>query len=83
LEDARRRLEHDQNFPGEPRQLHPGEVVTIVEGKTQVRGPGAVMMINGLLAKTIFDKNPDREFYIEESIPLDWMYPICCPMDSS
>ena len=33
------------------------------------------MEINGLLVKTIFDKNPDREFYIEESFPLDWMYP--------
>jgi len=25
------------------------------------------MTINGLLARLIFDKNPDREFYIEES----------------
>jgi len=33
------------------------------------------MTINGLLAKIIFDKNPNREFYIEESFPLDWMYP--------
>ena len=27
------------------------------------------------LVKTIFDKNPGHEFYIEESYPLDWMYP--------
>jgi hypothetical protein len=33
------------------------------------------MEINGLIVKTIFDKNPDREFYVEESFPLDWMYP--------
>src|SRR3974390_3510426 len=33
------------------------------------------MSINGLLTKLIFDRNPDREFYIEESFPLDWMYP--------
>src|SRR5262249_46962940 len=34
-----------------------------------------VMAINALLAKEIFDKNPSREFYVEESFPLDWMYP--------
>src|SRR5437870_8952379 len=22
----------------------------------------------------MFDKNPDREFFVEESFPLDWMY---------
>jgi hypothetical protein len=33
------------------------------------------MMINGLIARVVFDKNPDREFYLEESFPLDWMYP--------
>ena len=44
-------------------------------GRVQVSGQVAVMSINGLLAKVIFDKNPDREFYIEESFPLDWMYP--------
>ena len=37
------------------------------------------MAINGLLAKIMFDKNPDREFYIEESFPLDWMYPYLEP----
>jgi len=31
--------------------------------------------IKALLTKTIFDRNPDREFYLEESFPLDWMYP--------
>ena len=33
------------------------------------------MEINGLLAKIIFDKNSNQEFYVEESFPLDWMYP--------
>ena len=46
----------------------------MVDGKAQISGQVAVMQINGLLAKVIFDKNPDREFYIEESFPLDWMY---------
>jgi hypothetical protein len=44
-----------------------------------VSGQIAVMSINGLLAKIIFDKNPDRQFYIEESFPLDWMYPYLEP----
>jgi hypothetical protein len=33
------------------------------------------MEINGLLTKIIFDKNTNQEFYVEESFPLDWMYP--------
>jgi outer membrane murein-binding lipoprotein Lpp len=57
-------------------QLKPGEDVhTDANGKVQVSGQVAVMEINSLLAKIIFDKNPRREFYIEESFPLDWMYP--------
>jgi len=37
------------------------------------------MLINGSITKVIFDHNPDREFYIEESFPLDWMYPYLEP----
>ena len=37
------------------------------------------MSINGLLTKVIFDKNPTNEFYVEESFPLDWMYPHLTP----
>jgi tetratricopeptide (TPR) repeat protein len=57
-------------------QLKPGEDVRIDQesGKLQVQGQVAVMAINGLLTKVIFDKNPTNEFYIEESFPLDWMY---------
>ena len=74
--DAERRLAHDQQFPNEPRQIRPGEDVRRdSNGRIQVSGHMAVMEINGLLVKTIFDKNPDREFYIEESFPLDWLYP--------
>jgi hypothetical protein len=79
LEDARRRCLHDIEFPGEPRQLKPGEEVKIVEGKAQVAGHVAVMTINGLIAKTVFDRNPDREFYVMESFPLDWMFPHLSP----
>ena len=37
------------------------------------------MAINGLLTKVIFDKNPTHEFYVEESFPLEWMYPYLEP----
>ena len=51
----------------------------MVDGKVQVSGQVAVMGINGLMTKVIFDRNPDREFYVEESFPLDWMYPYLEP----
>src|ERR1019366_6341572 len=74
--DAQRRLAHDQQFPNEPRQLKPGEEVRLdSNGRIQLSGQMNVIGIRELLTKTIFDKNPDREFYIEESFPLDWMYP--------
>ena len=79
LSDARKRLEHDPKSPNEPRQIRPGEDVKMVEGRVQVSGQVAVMAINALTAKVIFDKNPEREFYVEESFPLDWMYPHLTP----
>ena len=71
LTDAQRRLAENK--------LKPGEDVKVSENKVQVSGQTAVMSINGLLTKVIFDHNPDREFYIEESFPLDWMYPYLEP----
>jgi hypothetical protein len=71
MEDAQRRMQS--------HQLMPGEDVKMVDGKVQVSGQVAVMEINGLLARVVFDKNPNREFYIEESFPLEWMYPYLEP----
>ncbi len=79
LGDAQRRLHHDQQFPNEPRQIRPGEDVKIVENRVQVSGQVAVMAINGLLTKVMFDKNPTNEFFVEESFPLEWMYPHLTP----
>jgi tetratricopeptide (TPR) repeat protein len=45
----------------------------------QVSGQVAVMNINGLLCKVIFDQNPTNSFYVEESFPLKWMYPYETP----
>jgi tetratricopeptide (TPR) repeat protein len=79
LQDAQRRLQHDTEFPNEPRQIKPNEDVHVEGGRVSVSGQVAVMSINGLLTKVIFDKNPDHEFYVEESFPLDWMYPYLTP----
>jgi tetratricopeptide (TPR) repeat protein len=60
-------------------QLKPGEDVRMVDNRVQVAGQTAVMAINGLLTKVIFEQNPGNEFYVEESFPLDWMYPHLTP----
>ena len=64
-------------------QLAPGEDVHIdnstVPPRVQVSGQVAVMKINGLLCRVIFDNCPTNEFYVEESFPLDWMYPYETP----
>ena len=57
-------------------KLKPGEEVRMnAEGHAQVGGAVAVMAINGLLVTSIFESNPTRDFYIEESYAFDWMYP--------
>lgn len=70
--DVARRQKMNQLKPGENVQVGP-------DGRVQVSGQVAVMEINGLLAKIIFDQNSNREFYVEESFPLDWMYPYLEP----
>jgi beta-lactamase regulating signal transducer with metallopeptidase domain/tetratricopeptide (TPR) repeat protein len=67
MTDAQRRLQQNK--------LKPGEDVKVVGSKVEVSGQVAVMAINGLLTKVMFDHNTNREFYVEESFPLDWMYP--------
>ncbi len=80
ITDAQRRLFHDTQYPNEPKELRPGELVNFTpDGRVQVAGQVAVMAINGLLTKVIFDKNPTNEFFIEESFPLEWMYPYLTP----
>ena len=57
-------------------ELKPGEKVSKNEdGRYSVSGQVAVMAINAALARVIFEANPKQEFFIEESFPLEWMYP--------
>ena len=72
-QDVQRRMQNGQ--------LKPGENIKVDQpsGRVQISGQVAVMEINGLLVKVIFDKNTNQEFYVEESFPLDWMYPYLEP----
>ncbi len=71
VEDALRRQKENQ--------LRPGEFLEEVDGKVHVTGHLGVMAINGRLSKLVFDHNPERECYLEESFPLEWMYPHLSP----
>jgi hypothetical protein len=70
-QDARRRQSQGK--------LMPGETIEEVGGEIHVRGQTGVMAINAALAKLMFDRNPEREFYLEQSFPLEWMYPHLAP----
>jgi hypothetical protein len=65
-DDTRRRHREGKLLPGESFQ-EAGEIA-------ELHGQMAVMAINGALSKLMFERNPDREFYLEESFPLNWMY---------
>ncbi|HWX20180.1 MAG TPA: tetratricopeptide repeat protein [Candidatus Binatia bacterium] len=69
MADAQQRLQANQLDPGEDVRYDRDS------GKVQISGQVAVMAINGLLTKVIFDHNPKNEFFVEESFPLKWMYP--------
>jgi hypothetical protein len=73
--DASARATHDKQHPNDPKQVKPGEEIKVDDGRVQISGQVAVMAINARIAKVIFDKNPNHEFYVEESFPLDWMFP--------
>jgi hypothetical protein len=78
--DAQKRLEHDQQFPNEPKQLLPGEDVRLVNGKVEVSAQVAVMAINERLIQTLMQKNPDLSFALQESIPLKGTYADALPL---
>jgi len=68
---ARRRREN---------QLKPGEEISVgADGLVQVSGQMARIAVKALVAKLIFEKNPNRQFYLEEGFPFDWMYPYLEP----
>ena len=61
-------------------KLTPDEVVTVTtNGGLHVSGMEARLEIEARISRFIFDKNPDREFYVEESHLISWMYPYLEP----
>jgi len=80
LEDAQKRLQHDQQFPDEPKQVRPGEDIRVVDGKVNVSGQVAVMDINERLLRALMAKNPDLSFAIQESSPMRGTYADSLPL---
>ena len=82
LNGAKQRLEHDQQFPDEPKQVLPGEDITRDDGsgRVNISGQVAVMAINNLLTQVLVQKNPDLSFGLEESFPLSSTYPGAAPL---
>jgi tetratricopeptide (TPR) repeat protein len=74
LDDAQKRWMHDQQFPDEPRQIRPGEDIKSSDGRLQISGTVAVMLINERLVQNLLDKNPNLSFALEESTPLKSLY---------
>ena len=72
--DTQKRLEHDQQFPDELKQMRPGENAKLVDGKVQVSGQVAVMAINEKLLQMLMEKNPNLSFAIEQSFPMKSTY---------
>ena len=70
MSDVKKRFDHDQQFPDQPRQLRPGEEVEVNDGRVQVSGQVAVMGINERLVQALVQKNPELTFAMEESYPL-------------
>jgi Putative Zn-dependent protease, contains TPR repeats len=80
IADAQKRLQHDQEFPNEPKQLLPGEDVRITDGRIEVSGQVAVMGINELLLQDFMKKNPGASFALEESFPMKSFYSDSIPL---
>jgi hypothetical protein len=61
-------------------RIPPGAAVTFQDGRVSVQGVQGVMMINGILARMIFEANKHKHaFYVEESYVIPWMYPFLEP----
>jgi tetratricopeptide (TPR) repeat protein/lipid-A-disaccharide synthase-like uncharacterized protein len=59
----------------------PAVLDRVAKGGPELRqGSNDVFEINGIVAHHIFDKNKaTHTFYLEQSVPIDWMYPYLLP----
>ena len=60
IADARKRFEHDEQFPDEPKQVLPGENVEMKDGKFQVSGQVSVMAVKQKNASHAFGEESRR-----------------------
>ncbi len=77
---AQKRLQHDQEFPDEPKQVRPGEDIQVTDGHVQVSGMVGVMAINEKLLQALLEKNPDLSFAVQESDPMKGTYADAIPL---
>ena len=80
VSEAQKRLEHDQKFPDEPKQVRPGEDIKVIDGRVMVSGMTAVMAINEKLLETLMKNNPEMSFAIEESYSMRGTYTGALPL---
>jgi tetratricopeptide (TPR) repeat protein len=80
-EEARKRAQHDADFPHEPKQLRSGEDVTVgADGQTRISGQVSVMGINERLVQRLLEQNPELTFGLQESFPLRGTYAEAAPL---
>jgi tetratricopeptide (TPR) repeat protein len=61
-------------------KINAGAALSFQGGRVSVQGVQGVMMINGILARMIFEANKWKHaFYVEESYVIPWMYPYLEP----
>ena len=66
----------------EEYKTRPEVAARIKDNPGAITRPGSndVFDINGVVAQKIFEKNKkDHTFYLEQSVPIDWMYPYLLP----
>jgi hypothetical protein len=78
--DAQKRLQHDLDFPDEPKQVLPGENIKMVDGHVQVSGVTSVMAINEKLVQMLMGKNPELSFAMQESKSMPGLYADALPL---
>ena len=80
LADAQKRFEHDQQFPGEPKQVRPGEDLRFTDGRFQASGQISVVAVREKLFQLFMQNNPGVAFALEESFPLKSTYATATPL---
>jgi hypothetical protein len=77
--DAKKRLEHDEQFPDEPKQIRHRENITRKGDEVEIGGSTAVMDLNERLLQLILERNPELGFALQESFRFDSVYADATP----